>query len=211
MNFQEIYRVLNKNDDINAYVYPDGDHDGEVLVVEDWSSEKELCKLLKPIAKRLCKTNDDLFYEYDDFPIDYLTGDNWCYLDEGYVCDECNKFYRFNNSWGGSYANYMMGDGYIVCEDCLKANYKSEYIDKLINNPKSANTILSREDLYELGFEKVNDYRYSNGMYRGENDDPEQILEWAKKENPSCEFLFSVIKDYNPFHTEFDLWKREIA
>lgn len=211
MNFQEIYRVLNENDDINAYVYPDGDYDGEVLVVEDYDSEKKLCKLLEPLAREQCKANDDAFFDYEDFPLDYITKDKWCYLDEGFVCDECYKFHRFNDGWGGSYMNYMVGDGWFFCEDCLKEKYKEEYLEQLIDNPKSANTILSRQDLYELGFERINEYHYANGLYHGENDNPETIYKRVKEMYSGCEFVFSIIKNYNPFHTEFDVWKREVA
>lgn len=214
--FDKVYEMLRYCDDegidVYAYIYEDGDNEGEeVLVIEDTKSADKLDELFRPIVKELCEKNGDIFWEYTDFSLEYITGDQWTYSDEGYDCSDCGKFYRYNNSWGGGYANYFLGDGFIVCEDCLKENYKDEWLREYIDNPTNANTIFDNSELEDMGFEKVNDYPYANGMYHGENDDPKKILAKAKELYPDYEFLFSIVKDYNPFHTEFDLYKREVA
>lgn len=217
----EIYEVLHKYDNgeygkINIFVeiYDYGE-DGKMLVIEDWETiramEKILCKYLKD-DEDFNKRSED---EYDTSALDYMTngGDEWTFSDEGFVCDECYKWKFYHERNACSYANYKAGDGYIICDDCIcscKEN-KEEYIKDLLDNPRNANTILETKDIYELGFEKVNDYAFANGMYHGENDDPKKILAKAKELYPDYEFLFSVVKDYNPFHTEFDLYKREVA
>ena len=214
--FDKVNEILRKVDEENlrvyANVYEDGDNDGEqILVISDTASADTLNELFTPIVKKLCKANDDIFREYSNFALDYITEDQWTFDDEGYMCSDCYKFYRYNYSGGCSYANYFVGDGFIVCENCLRENYKAEYLDELIDNPKKANTILTRDELTELGFEKVNDYSFENGMYEGQNDNPTKIYEKAKEKYPESEFLFSIVKDYNPFQTVFDLYKREVA
>jgi hypothetical protein len=210
---REMLDFCDRNDiSIYANIYKDGDNEGEeILVVDDSKSAEILDELFRPIVKELCEKNGDIFRDYSDFSLEYITGDQWTYADEGFDCSDCYKFYRYDNGWGGGYANYFVGDGFIVCEDCLKENYRNEWLEEHIDNPNNANTIFDNSELREMGFEKVNDYPYANGMYHGETDNPKKILEKAKELYPDYEFLFSVIKDYNPFHTEFNLFRREIA
>jgi hypothetical protein len=104
-----------------------------------------------------------------------------------------------------------MGDGFIVCKDCLENNeeYMEMFLSDKIDNPKTANTILSEDKLKELGFEKINEDYYENGWY-GDNDQPSEILEKAKEKFPEKEFIFNVRKIYNPFTTQFDLYGRDV-
>ena len=214
--FDIVMEVLRKADEdgiyIYANIYPDGDNEGEeVLVIDDNKSVDKLNELFEPYVREICEKENDIFQEYSDFALDYITGDQWTYSETGFTCDECQKFYRFDNGWGGGYRNYYLGDGWVVCEDCMRESYKEDYISEMLDDPTQANTILTDRELRDMDFDPINEYPYANGMYEGENDDPVKILEKAKELYPQCEFLFSIRKDYNPFHTEFDLYKREVA
>lgn len=147
----------------------------------------------------------------DEYFVNRLTDDDWTFSDEGFVCDECQRWHYYDDRNGVGYVNYFCGDGWIVCSDCLKENdeYIEMYLADKINNPKDANTLLEEDKLKDLGFEKINNDPYENGMY-GDNDQPSNILEWAKKQFPNMEFLFNIRKIYNPFTTQFDLYGREV-
>lgn len=94
-----------------------------------------------------------------------------------------------------------------MCENCVKEN-PEDYINELINNYRMANTILSKQELEEQGFERANDEIYENGLYEGQNDKPEKILHKALQAKDG-EYLFNIVKDYNPFQVVWELWKRK--
>lgn len=220
--WNEISELIHKVDEeglqiyVNTYELPEG---GEILVFDDNRSADEFNSMLREVLREypeVKKEIEDAIYDVDNrgsWYLDLATEDSWTYLDEGFLCDECYKWHYFYERNACSYANYFVGDGYIICEDCLKESeeYREEYLRERIDNYKDANTILTDSELEELGFEKVNDYPFANGFYQGENDQPEKILKKVREKYPNEEFLFSIVKDYNPFHTEFNLYKREVA
>lgn len=214
----EIFEVIRKIDD---GVYGDARHfyantydyeDGQILVFDDWDSVRFMEKILHEIVKDEEDYNKRRESEYDTSALDYMTegGNLWTFSDEGFVCDDCYKWKFYMERNACSYANYKVGDGYIICDSCIcscKEN-KEEYIRDMIDDPKSANTILDYSDLLELGFDKVNDWPYANGWY-GRSAEPKKILERAKANDANAEYLFSIKKTYNPWEVEFDLYKRE--
>lgn len=217
-----VYEAIREVDDNNlriyVNVYPQANSEDDILVFEDWDSEKKFARLLKSKLENLPdvkKAVEDIIYDVsdrEDWWIELAVGDNWTFSDEGFVCDECGKWHFYNLHGACQYANYKIYDGYIICEDCIKScnENKEEYLQDIINNPEHANTILDYGDLIDLDFNKVNDYPFANGWYNS-HDDPKEILDKAKNRYPDAEFVFSIRKNYNPFETEFDLYKREVA
>lgn len=199
---------------VNIYQDTDGDN---ILVFDDWDSEKKFNNL---IIEKLKENEIDISFEEnvagarndkEEYFVNRLTDDACTFSDEGFVCSDCDTWYYYDNNCGCGYANYFVGDGFIVCENCLENNeeYMEIFLSDKIDNPKKANTILSEDKLKELGFEKINEHYYENGWY-GDNDQPSEILEKAKEKFPEKEFIFNVRKIYNPFTTQFDLYGRDM-
>lgn len=222
--WDQVYEVIREIDDNNLQIYVDTynlpDDEGVILVFDNNNSVDEFGKLLKTKLENIPEVKQDLEDErYDisdrwEWWIEEAVGgyEFWTYSDEGFCCSECNTWHFYYERNACSYANYKVGDGYIICDDCIKINeeYRNWYIEDLINNPHNANTILEYKDLINLDFNKINDDPYANGWYH-RMDDPEKILEIAKAKYPNNEFIFSIRKTYNPFETEFDLYMRETA
>lgn len=222
-----VIRDVDNNDcygNVYVNVYKDENGD-EVLVFDDNDSVKSFNKMLieeftqKRTVDYLGEEIDiteeleemERFTNHDDYFVNLVTENNWTFSDEGFVCSDCYTWHYYDDNCGCSYTNYFMGDGFIVCKDCLENNeeYMEMFLDDKINNPRKANTILSEDKLKELGFEKINEHYYENGWY-GDNDQPSEILEKAKEKFPEKEFIFNVRKIYNPFTTQFDLYGREV-
>lgn len=215
----EIYEVLRKCDNgeygkagqrVYANIYSRKDED-DILVIDDWETARTLesifCEIVKD-EEDFEKRRDD---EYDTSAIDYITEGEWTFCDEGFTCSECDNWHFYDNQGACSYANYKVYDGWIECEDCIREN-PDNYLREMVNNPNSANTILEDRQLRDLGFEKVNDEPYDNGWYGwNKQDDPKKILSKAQAQDANAEYLFSIRKTYNPWETEWDLWKKEVA
>ena len=120
------------------------------LIVDSWDFIRELNEWLNDnYAKELC---DETRYElpedisdreYFTTWLDYLTDGMWGFSDEYSVCEHCNKAFRTSPDSYSWTQNYWLGDGFIICEDCVKEDYAEEYLESLQNNPHTANTILS--------------------------------------------------------------------
>lgn len=217
--------VIREIDENSFHIYVDtytlgGEEDKRILVFDDTKSQEQFNIMLRERLKDIPEVKQDIEdYRYDvdkrdDWYIEEAVGGDeyWTYSDEGFMCSECYKWYFYDNHGACGYANYKVYDGWIECEDCIKQDEESKerYVAELIDNPENANTILEYGDFLDLGFDKINDWPYANGWY-GQADSPEKILEKAKADEPNCEFVFSIRKTYNPFETEFDLYKREAA
>lgn len=143
--------------------------------------------------------------------LDYLTNDQWSYLEETFECGGCYKLYPMMQG-SIEYTPKVILPGWdaCYCEECVNKNVdgtRDEYLQTLINNPENCNTVLTRDTLCDLGFEKVNAYPYENGFYNGQDANPKTIM--AKYRNPNTELVFSYISDGNPFQVCFNLWQRE--
>ena len=151
-------------------------------------------------------TNYDYLEDHSGW-LDYLTGNMWGYSDEYGCCTECNQLLRIV---GNSYhwqPNYWRGDGFRICEDCVKKD-KEGYIEHLVDNPNACNTILTSTELEELGFKKYNTYNYQHGWY-GRVDRPVDILEKLNKENMDRVYLFHL-EGNQQFCQEFSFYYRDL-
>ena len=187
-------------------LYTDGNNDGlEVLVINDTSAEEKLNELFK---YELQNNKIDTYPDYDNgyFYIELITGDNYGFADEFYICENCLKAYRLDMN-GMGYNEMWVADGTCLCADCVRED-PSEYIEFLINNPDRANIILNDGELQGFGFTKMNDEHYANGLY-DLHDNPHKIYEKIKESNPNSKIIFSIYKNHNPFEVEFDVWVKE--
>ena len=195
--------------------YPKGTDGAEemFLIVDSWDFIREFNSWAKDkYGKELYdETRYDLPENEEDRKyfttwLDYLTQDMWGFYDEYSVCEHCNKAFRSSPDSYSWTQNYWLGDGFIICEDCVKEDYAEEYLESLQNNPHTANTILSDSEMENAGYEKVNADSYESGWY-GRCEDPEEILEKEMENNPDYDYIFSICGS-GQFHTEFDLWRK---
>ena len=196
--------ILNENEDDYGVIEVDGDGYNDYVFIWEGYSKKiaefnELCKA------KLKANGIDTYPDYDreEYYIDFITGDNWGYYDSYYICDHCNKAYRYPEYGTHDYYSTEYG---IICGDCVRENedLKEDYIESLVNNPKLANTLLSVGDIEDLGFEQVNESTYENGLY-GVNDCPTDIYEMYHKSYPNSDIIFHI-NGNNPFAVYFDVY-----
>lgn len=167
-----------------------------------WANEKYGKELYEETIYDYPENDRDYFTVW----LDYLTQGMWGFSDEYAVCECCNKAFRTSPDSYSWTQNYWLGDGFIICEDCVREEYTEGYLESLQNNPKAANTILSDSEMENAGYEKVNTDSYESGWY-GRCEDPEEILEKEMENNPDYDYVFSICGS-GQFHTEFDLWRK---
>jgi len=118
--------------------------------------------------------------------------------DEWSSCSECGKGIRTSpNSYEWAPA-YQLGDGEILCLDCIDP---SEYYESLENNPNRAVTteIAHKYPPEDYGYTLVTD-DYVNGFHPGQDDDPKVILKNVLTEFPENRYLFVIT-----FKAQFDM------
>jgi len=175
------------------------DEDGKVfLIVYGWDTIKQMQQIIKPDFKP-----ED---EYDTSVIDNLKDVEWGFSDEWSRCDECGKVIRTQPDSYSFVPDYWVTDGEILCGDCVRGNHAEEYVQSLINKERLANTILTDDNLEELGFIRI-ESDFESGWY-DRNDSPKEILQTALDKHPNGEFLFSI-SGQAQFATQFELWARE--
>ena len=204
MDYFDLIRKICNDLNLDCWVYTDGDYPGEeVLQVSCCSEARELNEEIKKRVEELnIDPGDELSPDEDTNYIEFATDGKWEYSDETFVCDGCGQLFRIDHY---GYQNFFMGDGFILCPDCMKEEPET-YLETLINNYHNANTLLSKEELEKLGFEQIGE-EYENGWY-GQNDDPKEILDKILAEEPDAEVVFDITKTYNPFATRFTTYIR---
>ena len=153
-------------------------------------------------------------YDYDAFIIENLgvqIGDN----EEYAYCDNCSKLIHRMDSSGSRADNYWLGDGFILCEECVRNDMDSYINEHLVLNYETGvptsklpiNTFLSADDLKEHGFIRL-DGEYFFGMYEHGNTNPIAAMKEMVEEDKESDFLFNQVYA-NPFETCYEIWKRE--
>ena len=196
-------KVLSETDYQYADLYREDD-ETFVLILESTDSVKPLNEAFRNVLKEN-KIDTYPDYTYDTYYIEFVSGDNWGFSDEFYICSECNKAIRTTD--GYAHIKVWIGDGFCMCEDCVRAN-ASDYIEDLTNDYTRANLILSENELNGLGFYKQNEEHYASGLYH-RHDNPKQIFEKIRETNPDVDILFSINENYNPYEEEFDVYIKE--
>lgn len=203
-----VVRELQERDDIRGFyadIYPNGDKENEDILV---CGDTKTADVLDMIFQEIFKREEDFRFSYNGYGLEYACeGDeNWTFDDAGTWCTECGKWYYYNENGYTGYARFYQGDGYRLCEHCLREDNEGFFND-LLNNPNNANTIFEDSELENLGWKKVG--KYENGMYGSSGHDvPSEVLKEKLKENPNGKYIFSIHKTYNPWETVFDLWEK---
>lgn len=190
--------TIRKIQDSDAYYMFANDDGDDFLIVDSWDDVHKIQKALEPGFE---PRND-----YDSSVLDkYFPGSTWGFSDSYDICSKCGKLIRTEPDSYSWEPDFFVNDGELVCGDDVRDD-PDAYLNTLYNNPKMANTILTDSDLRNLGFELIKD-GYESGMY-DRHDDPEDILEKAKKEHPGMTFVFSISSN-GQFATRFELWGKE--
>ena len=121
---------------------------------------------------------------------------NIVFSDEYATCNNCSCLIELS-TYG--IIDYFLGDGFICCKDCTPID---DYIEQIENNPSTANTLLSHDDLINQGYVLL-DNEYRNGLYIGDNDNPTDLYNSLKDDYESI--IFNII-NVDMFTTEFDIY-----
>lgn len=118
------------------------------------------------------------------------------FTDEYNTCGECGKVIRTQPDSYSWVPEYSYADGEIVCEKCVLGGHPSEYLERVMNNPRSPLTL--DIDPEEYGFVLV-DEKFSNGLHPGMDDDPKALTVALANAG------FDVIWGYSPsqFYVDF--------
>lgn len=143
---------------------------------------------------------EDIWFE--NIVMEYGFSDQYC------LCGGCNKpICHFPSS--GSPDTHYHHNGEMVCVDCFKSNgLKDEYLETCINNPRGVVQfdLVSFDELYAEGFEKHHQSPYHNGLHKGMNDVPEEVMKKLNEEGFD-EVLFTLDENTS-FHMTFSAWVR---
>lgn len=153
-------------------------------------------------------------YDYDTFIIEHL-GVQIGNDDEYSYCSNCGKLIHIIDSSGCRDDNYWLGDGFILCEECIRNDMETYINEYLVLNYETGvpvnnlpiNTFLSEDDLKEYGFIRL-DGEYYFGMYEHGNTNPIAAMEKMIEDNKESDFIFNQVYA-NPFEVCYEIWKRE--
>ena len=128
--------------------------------------------------------------------------------DEYAICEECNKAIRTQADSYHWKADFNMGDGFIICGDCVRSEtaYIEDYLSSRINNPGNCNTLLDNDTLERQGFKRINGYPYETGFFSHMDDDPTKIYDELK--DKYRDILFSLAEQ-SQFYLSFDVYGKE--
>ena len=175
------------------------------FLLDGWDDVREVNKIIKEavekegieIPEKYNRGTDDDCFEW---VCDEL-GCEWDFSDNFFICDECRQPVPYES--GGTVNYWITSHGDRICEECIKKDYREDYVESLIDNPDSANVFLSEDELNAMGWTKL-DENYEDGYY-GQEDDPKTILKKIKADKPDCRVIFSI--DYcNPFAIGFVIY-----
>ncbi len=202
---EEIIKTIMKHDDININVSKDN-----IYIIESWDDVNKIEAIANnyndiPLFLADKQINPDKYISIDNI------FDEWGFSDSYLICDHCNNSICLNTYDKPYY--HIFKDGFIMCGNCIREDkaFSNQYIDELINNYKRANTILTDNNLENIGFIKCNckdsECDFSAGLREGYQDKPNQILNNAIKKNPDMDYLFDVTC-LDMFETRFTIYRR---
>jgi hypothetical protein len=140
-----------------------------------------------------CSLLDEVV-ELSDFDCDVV------FSDEYSKCVECDKILRTSpDSYSWTAPLYIEAEGY-CCEDCAY-KYNDYVLEQYSNTNKSIPDSISIDD---LGLVKVNNESFQNGLYGGQCDTPQPIIETLN--NVGIDVWFKVYP--RQFDCDFDVYVR---
>lgn len=118
------------------------------------------------------------------------------------ACGNCDNIVRTSpDSYSWTAPLFIDGEGYIS-DDCVcDGDFDQDILEQYQNEQKSIPDVRSPED---LGLVKVNEESFENGLYGGQNDTPEPIIEALNDQN--IDVWFKVYP--RQFDCDFDVYVR---
>jgi len=194
------WQVRNAIEDIRwapGYAEPGYSSKHGMILLANWNTVDEYNRQTQSreivpggdLPKRLC---DILEY----IGVDIEWSDEWT------ECSECNRTFRTSpDGFDWKMASAVVGEE-MLCHECIKKEYPSQYLEGLINDPTNADTL--DIDLSEHGWTKVNDDSYQNGWHPGQTDSSKAIFAQLKDHN---DVIFQVDRT-GQFDVRFSAWVR---
>lgn len=163
-------------------------------VFGNWNPRNGDFKDTRAVMPRLGKILEEMGFETE-----------WC--DEWATCGECYGAVRTSPDCYSWEASYYMGDGWIICRECIEGNTarQEEIIQEQEDNTRGC--VPSWIDLEEHGYVKQNDRRMQTGFHRGMNDDPTKIAEQLRA--AGCKRLAFQVDGVSQFYSEWSWWLHE--
>jgi hypothetical protein len=172
--------------------------DGEAapfIVWEGWEQKKAVAKL--------CGRGPDVEGKYGRCYGDYPYFDDR--VDEGFsdeytICSECyDKLIRTSPDSYSWTPDFHVGDGYIMCADCMASDPET-----IIEDCKNENKAVPESiDPTDHGWTLVNDPSFESGWFPGQNDDPTKIL--GQLQAVGIDVLFKV-SEQSQFYMRWDVY-----
>lgn len=157
-----------------------GTYEGRDFLIVCSNKEEE------QIEKELGKSLDDMLD--NDYGFD----------DEYSKCSGCGKILRTSPDsyqWKPDWA--IVNDCEMLCFDCIDPE---DYLKEIENNPKTANQVLTEEQILEAGYAKIGNYE--DGWYDA-HDNPETIYEAYKDKYESIVFTITQHEQFTMFFSAY--------
>lgn len=177
------------------------DSDKQFYIIFDIDADMDM--FIDECRKTLYDNEDVPQYQIErDYEVEFV------YADEYTLCSDCYAVIKTSPDSYHWQPDYFVGDGYIVCNKCFNEteDYQKQYIEARLNNPESANQLLTDEQLEEIGFKRLNEESYESGLHEGMNDNPHDILEEIN--HLYYDILFSI-DNVSQFDSRFSVWVRK--
>lgn len=185
-----------------------GKIDLQEIYDDSWRIEGDMKRLhaYRIVKEAVDKYPDltDSYYSVPDglYDTDSVLNEGWGFSDEYDTCTECGTAIRTKpDSYGWQLEAWKTGYNYI-CAACVNEHYADEYLEDYVNKNKLFNTDLV--SLSENGWVQV-DIDFENGWHRGQNADPNAILEFLGEYDIDVVFTGSI----GQFDIRFWVWVRE--
>jgi len=124
--------------------------------------------------------------------------------DEWATCDDCNKLIRTSADSYGWSPSYWIGDGFIICHECVKED-PEEYLK---SHEDTADVIATLGiDLSEHQYVRLSLQSFETGLHPGQIDRPAPIAKELRDKGVS-RFLFRI-DEVSQFYSEWSLWVHE--
>lgn len=196
--------------DLSSEIQKRMDKDYDFLLIYD--DNEELIDLMNETISEFSEVKNDWdeYLKTSKHPNiwDFFFDGHCGYCDEYAKCEDCQSIFMLPAIDYSYYKEGILfeyeGEVKYLCKHCLQ-NYKTEYLQKLENNPKDWCNMFTVEECEKSGYKEVST-TFEHGLY-GRTSSPDKILETWLELYPDDKFIF-VRTDENPFACEFVLMKK---
>lgn len=126
--------------------------------------------------------------------------------DEWQTCDHCQGAVRTSPTSYDWQQHFVILSHDVVCLKCLskELSWQVEYLEYIKNAAKSC-SLLTDDQMVNLGWSLYNQDSFQTGFHTGMNDDPAKILREVREKHPNYDFVFGSL-DKSQFYVEYKLW-----